>query len=251
MVWIHLKTLFSFRFYHRLTLATRWQVVGFLVYLWLLSLLIFFTFANGFVQKNLPAFLKNFPQVTFEKGVLTAPTTTVYAPLPGSDFKLAFDATRQPPPAAQELLRENILAFVSANTLYMPGANGVQQRIIPPTLSFTTTQEFLTKHADFIAGSVIATALMAACFLIPFIMLFDFCLAASVITFFSLWTRRLLPRTVTVRWAVFLQGPLAVLWYVRLWYNIPLFMWAQVFLCIIYVQQIFNLMAENDKCVSN
>lgn len=249
MVWIHLKTLFSFRFYHRLILTTRWQVIGFAAYLWLLSVLVFYGFASGFVQKNLPAFLKNFPQVTFEKGVLTAPKNTVYAPLPESDLKIAFDATRKTPPANEDFVRNNLLAVVSSNTLYMPGARGVQQRTIPPSLSFTTTQEFLNTHVNLLAGGIIATALMAACFCIPFIMLFDFFLAASVITFFSIWTRRLLPRRITIRWAVFLQGPLAILWYVRLWYDIPLFMWAQVFLCIIYVQQIFNLIPENNKCV--
>lgn len=248
MVWIHLKTLFSFHFYHRLILTTRWQVVGFVVYLWLLSVLVFYGFANGLVKKNLSVFLKNFPEVTFEKGVLTAPKDTVFVPLPGSDFKIAFDATRQTPPSSEELIRENILALVSSNTVYMPGSGHAQQRTLPPTLTVTTTQEFLNTHADFLVASLTATILMAACFLIPFVMLFDFFLALSVITFFSLWTRRLLPRHITLRWAVFLQGPLAILWYARLWYDIPLFMWAQVFLCIIYVQQIFNLIPENNKC---
>lgn len=244
MLWIHLQTLFSFRAYHKLIFATRWQLIGFAVYLWMLSLLVFYGYASGFVKKNLPVFLKNFPQVTFEKGVLTAPDKTVYAYLPGSDLKIAFESARQTPPTLSEFARQNISMWVSKNTLYMPGIGGVQAHPIPPALSATTTPQFLAKHQPVLAASLTATALFAALFFIPLVFAFNICLAAGVGFLFRALTFKWVPGGIIWRWALFLQGPLAVLWYVRLWYDIPLFMLAQTILCIIYVQQIFNLIPE-------
>lgn len=244
MLWIHFQTIFSFRAYHKLVFAARWQLIGFAVYLWMLSLLVFYGYASGFVRTNLPIFLKNFPQVTFDKGVLTAPDKTVYAYLPESNLKIAFDAPRQTPPTLQELTGQNISMLINKNTLYMPGANSVQTHTLPPTLSATTTQEFLAKHRPLLAASLTATALFAALFLIPVIFACNMCLAAGVGFLFRALTFKFVPGGVIWRWALFLQGPLAVLWYVRLWYDIPLFMLAQLILCIIYIQQIFNLIPE-------
>ncbi len=248
MLWIHFQTLFSFRTYQRLLFVSRGIVAGFAVYLWLLSLIIFYVFTSGFITKNTAIFLKNFPQVTFEKGILTAPQEPVYAFLPGNDFKIGFDAARQTPPTSKELLDNNVLALVVKNTVYMPGADQIQSRTLPDTLSGTATQEVLAKHQKSIASGLKLGALIMAFFIIPFIFLFDVCVALSVCLCFNLITRRFLPNRLLLRLAVFLQGPLAVLWYVRLWYNIPLFMLAQVILCIIYVQQIFNLMPEGKLC---
>ena len=248
MLWVHLQTIFSFRSYQRLLFVPRKIVIGFAVYLWLVSLLVFYIFASGFITKNTAVFLKNFPQVTFEKGVLTTPQEPVYASLPGGNFKIGFDAARQVPPTSQELLENNTLALVVKNTVYMPGSGPVQTRPLPDTLSFTTTPEFLAQHQKALASGLKLTALLGAFFIIPFVFLFDFCIALSACLFFNLATRRFLPHQLLLHLAVFLQGPLAVLWYVRLWYPVPLFTLAQVILCIIYVQQIFNLMPEGKLC---
>ncbi len=246
MLWVHLQTVFSFRAYHHLAKANRWQVAGFVLYLGMLSLLVFYWFSGGVIRKELPVFLKNFPQVTFEKGVLTAPDKTVYAYLPKSDLKIAFDAPRQTPPTLQELTEQNISMLINKNTLYMPGANSVQTHTLPPTLSATTTQEFLAKHQPLLAAGLTATALFVALFLIPVIFACNMCLAAGVGFLFRALTFKFVPGGVIWRWALFLQGPLAVLWYVRLWYDIPLFMLAQLILCIIYIQQIFNLIPQEN-----
>ena len=244
MLWIHLQTIFSFRIYHRLSGATRWHILGFGVYLGMLWLLVFNWFAGGYLKKNLPVFLKNFPQVTFEKGVLTAPQNPVYAYLPGNSLKIAFDASRQTPPTSQELLNQNLLAMVVKNSVYLPGSSAVQKHPLPATFSATTTPEFLTQHQPILQGSLRAAAFFCSLFIIPFIFLFDFCVAATVGLFFNLLRVHRVPRAIVLRWAIFLQGPLAVLWYIRLWYNIPLFTLAQLILCIIYMQQIFNLIPE-------
>lgn len=244
MLWIHLRTLFSFRVYHRLVYASRWHLFGFLVYLTLLSVLMFYWFSGSFIKQNVSAFLKNFPQVTFEKGVLTVPPTPVYAFLPQSDFKIGFDASRQTPPTAEELVQNNLLALFMQNTVYTPSATAVQTYQLPATLSVTTSQDFLAQHKSSFVQILRAFIFMASLLFIPLILLFNFCLAGAVCFFFNILTRRHLPQRVLLRWAVFLLGPLSVLWYIRLWYNIPLFPLAQLILCIIYVQQIFNLVPE-------
>ncbi|MBR4592077.1 MAG: hypothetical protein IKO35_02605 [Elusimicrobiaceae bacterium] len=185
--------------------------------------------------------MKNFPQVTFEKGVLTAPQDPVYAFLPKSPFKIEFNAARQTPPTASELLQDNLLMLVNRNTVYMPTASGVQAHTLPETLSITTSPEFLAQHQALLSASLSIAAFMAVLFFIPLVFLFDFCLAASAGLCFNILTRKQVPRSVIFCWAFFLLGPLSVLWYIRLWYPIPLFTLAQVILCIIYMQQIFNL----------
>ncbi len=244
MLWAHLQTIFSFRAYHRLALATRLQCLGFAAYLCLLSLLVFYGFSSGYIRRNLPVFLKNFPQVTFEKGTLTSPAQPVYAYLPGGPFKIEFDTTRKTPPTNQELIEKNILASVTGSTVYMPGSTTLQTRLLPPTLSATTSQEFLAKNQPFLAGILGVAAFMAALFLIPLALLFDFFMAATVGFVFNLINRRRVPRVIVLRWALFLLGPLTLLWFVRLWYTIALFTLAQIILCIIYMQQIFNLLPE-------
>ena len=244
MLWAHIQTIFSFRAYHRLAFATRWQCLGFVAYLCLLSLLVFYSFSSGYIRRNLPVFLKNFPQVTFEQGHLTAPDQPVYAYFPGSPFKIEFDVSRQTPPENRELIEKNVLALVTENTVYMPGSAAVQTHVLPATFSATTSQAFLNTHQPLIAGALGAAAFMAAFFLIPLTLLFDFCIAAAVGFTFNLLNRSRVPRQVVLRWALFLLGPLSVLWYIRLWYNIPLCTLAQLILCIIYMQQIFNLLPE-------
>lgn len=244
MLWVHLQTIFSFRVYHRLAFATRLQCLGFVAYLCLLSLLVFYGFASAYTRRSLPVFLKNFPQVTFEQGRLTAPKQPVYAYFPNSSFKLEFDASRKTPPENRELIEKNVLALVTQNTVYMPGAAALQSRPLPKALSGTTSQDFLNTHQPLLASMMGVAIFMAGIFLIALTLLFDFLLAAAVAFTFALLSRRFIPRVVLLRWALFLQGPLTLLWYIRLWFNIPLFTLAQLILCIIYVQQIFNLIPE-------
>ena len=244
MLGIHLRTIFSFRIYHRLLLTTRAQRVGFLVYLFLLSWLVYYTFASGQISQKLPVFLHHFPQVTFEKGILKEPQHPVYAYLPGGDFRIAFDGARTTPPTTQELIAHNTLALITQRTIYTPGSSSVQAHPIPVQFSATTTQDFLTQHQALLASSLKATVLLLALLIIPLIFLFDFCMAAAVGFFFNVISPRPVSSQAVWIWAVFLQGPLSVLWYIHLWYTIPLFTLAQLILCIIYVQQIFNLTSE-------
>lgn len=245
MIWAHFKTIFSFRVYHRLAFATRGQTFWFTVYLFFLSLLVFHFAANTEIRENLPVFLKNFPAVTVEKGVLTAPDKPVSAEVPQSGFKITFDASRTQPPTLESMTEKRQLMLVGQKDIYMPSSAGVQTRAIPPSVTFTSTPEFLSQHQKDIAAALKTVSFLAALILIPLIMLFDFCIAAAAGFFFKLITRANVPNTVIFKWAAFLLGPLAALWYVRLWFYIPLFTLAQVILCLIYIQQIFNTLPED------
>lgn len=244
MIWAHFKTIFSFRIYHRLALVPRGQTVWFAVYLFFLSLLVFHFAANAEIRKNLPVFLKNLPVVTVEKGVLTAPEKSVSAAIPNSGFVITFDASRQTPPSLDSMTEKGQLMLIGKKDIYMPASAGVQTREIPPSVTFTSTPEFLAKHQKDISTALKTVSLFAALILIPLVMLFDFCIAASAGFFFKLLTRAAVPNTVIFKWAAFLLGPLAALWYIRLWFYIPLFTLAQVILAIIYMQQIFNTLPE-------
>lgn len=244
MLLAHLKTIFSFRFYHRLAFATRGQLFGFGAYLFLLSVIVFHFFAEAYIRENLPVLLKNFPQVTFEKGVLTEPKTPVSVSVPQSDFKIVFDASLTTPPTLKEMTDSRTLMLVTGDKLYMPGSGGVQSRTLPQTLTFTASQENLEKEKNTLAGALAAVGFLTSLFAVPLVMFFGFCIAGAAGLFFKLLTRSSVPRAVVLKWAFFMLGPLAALWYVRMWINIPLFTFAQVILCLIYMQQIFNTLPE-------
>ena len=244
MIWTHLKTIFSFRFYHILAFSSRRFMVGFGIYLFFLSSIVFYFFSNGYIEKNLPILLKNFPQVTFEKGVLTQPQTPVSVSVPQSDFKITFDASLKTPPSAEEMLRSNTLMLISGNKLYMAGSGGLQTQEMPNTFSFVTSQENLAKAQDTLSAALSAVAFLTSLLVLPFMLLFGFCLAGATGLFFKLFYRSPVPRGLVLKWAFFMLGPLSALWYIRLWYPIPLFTFAQLILCVIYMQQIFNTLPE-------
>ncbi len=244
MLFAHLKTIFSFRFYHRLAFASGRHMFAFGVYLFFLSAIVFYFFSNAYIADNLPILLKNFPQVTFEKGFLTEPKTPVSLTVAQSDLKIVFDASLKTPPSAEEMLRKNMLALISGNKVYVPSSGGVQQRTLPAEFSFVTSQENLEKEKESLAAALGAVAFLSSLFAIPLAMLFGFCLAGATGLFFKLLYRSDVPRAAVLKWAFFMLGPLSALWYVRMWVNIPLFTFAQVILCIIYMQQIFNTLPE-------
>ena len=242
MIYLYIKSLLSFRFYHRLAFAARRHIVLYALFLFALSVLMVYFAAGSYASKNIPLLIRNFPEITFEKGVLTAPDKPVSVQIPHTPFNITFDASAQSVPANQQLADAQTLAWINKNTIYVPSSRQLQQRTIPADFSFTASQENLNKEKDFLISAVRITLVTFSFFMIPLIMLVSFIMASCVGFAFKIWTGCSVPNKVVFKWAFFLLGPLSVLWYVRLWIPIPLFVLASTILCIIYMQQIFNLM---------
>ncbi len=211
MLFIHFKTLFSFRFYHRLAQLRLLPVIGFVVYLFLLSTLVLFFFTGSFVKNNLPVFLKNFPRHIWKRS---------------------------------DLLMVLTLAWVHRNQLYMPSVSGLQTQDLPKNLNFTSDAQTIEKYTPALTVSLRVALFLTAVLLLLLFLVFDYCMALGVLFFFSALKRVLLPKTVLLKWAAFLLGPLSVLFFVHLWITVPLFTFAQLIVCIIYAQQIFNTLPE-------
>lgn len=238
MLLIHFKTLFSFDFYRRASLAPKKGLAWWSIYLVFLSLIVLYFASGTFVKKSLPLLLKNFPVVTFENGVLTAPKNPVRTEVPNTPFTLVFDASgNAAPPAASA---QNPVLWVHGNTLYLLNGTRAQTQLLPKEMNFTTDQPTLEKYQSTLAVSFRLAALLAGLFLVPFVMLLSFALAFATGLMFKLMRMSNMPLQVLMRWALFLLGPLSILWYIHLWVHIPLFSLAQLILCIIYMQQIFN-----------
>ncbi len=244
MLFIHFKTLFSLRFYHRLAQLKIPYVVGFATYLFLLNMLVLFFFTGSVLKTNLPVFLKNFPQVTFENGVLTQPQQAVSAPIPNTDFKIVFDAAADKAPSAEELIQNNTLAWVHKNQLYVPSSTGLQIQELPNTLNFTSDPQTIEKYQKSLLVSLRIAAFLVSLFFLALFLLFDYALALGVLFFFNVWKGFPLANPILFKLSVFLLGPLSVLFFVHLWVTVPLFSVAQIILMIIYVQQIFNTIPE-------
>ena len=244
MLFIHFKTLFSFQFYHRLATLGPKYAAGFAAYLFALCVIIVFFFTGSVLNKYLPAFLKNFPQVTFEKGVLTAPQQAVSAPIPDTDFKIVFDASAHMPPSADELVKDNTVAWVHNNGLYIPSGDTLQRQEIPANFTFTSSQEMLDKYRSTLSSSLRAALFITSFFFLALLLIYEFGLALCTLLIFNVFRGAFYSKTTLLKLAAFLLGPLTTLFWVRLWVNIPLFTLAQILLCIIYVQQIFNAQSE-------
>lgn len=244
MLFIHFKTIFSFSFYYRLLQLSPKRIVGFVLYLYVLFVAILFLFCGVLIHKNLPVFLKNFPQVTFEKGVLTAPEQTVFAQIPSTDFKIMFDAKATVPPTTQELLKKNVVVWVNRDGLYIPSGNNLQVQKLPADFNFTSSPDMLEKNKAMISASLRASLFIISLPLVALLLGCDFAMAVGVLLCFNIWKGGLLPKITILKIAAFLLGPLVVLWLVHLWVNIPLFALTQLILCIIYAQQILNAQPE-------
>ena len=76
--------------------------------------------------------------------------------------------------------------------------------------------------------------------LILFLIVFYIAQAYVVGVIFGYWRKVRIPRIAIFRWALLMLGPTLTLFYIHLWVHIPLYSLAQVILCIIYMQQIYN-----------
>lgn len=246
MLGLHWRTIFSFTVYHRLAAATKWQVGLFVFYLFLLSLLALNLFMGRYLREQLPLMIKNFPEVTFEKGHLKAPQTPVDFTIPKSGFALHFDSALKTPPAKEDFVRHNWAAVVGPDGVYMPAAAGVQKNILPATFTFTTSQAFLAQHKEVLQGTLRAIGFMASFMLIPLMFFYFFCAGMAVGVFLRLIYGVRVALGTLAKWSLFLMGPLCVLWYLNLFIGVPLFTLAVIFVCIIYLQQIFNTLPERN-----
>ena len=241
-VWFH--TVFGFRSYHRLRQAGPWRTAFFAVYLLLVGVLIFNIYFAWQIHKQLPVFIKNFPQVTFEKGRLTVPDTSVSVAIPGTDYILVLDSTAKNPPSRQDFLDKKIILFVAADRFYMPSVNGVNSQAIPPQLDGVFDSQRLQQYAP-VLRSLLQTILFFGGFVVTVLFLFfSILLAGAVVFFWSGLKHTRLPAGTVWRWAVFLQGPSLLLWSVQLIWGVPLFSFALFILFNIYVQQIFNTLPD-------
>ena len=247
MISVFFQSVFSFRSYHRLRALGPWRTGFFVFYLLLLGVLAFNIWFTVQLNKKLPVFLHAVPELTFEKGVLTAPEKALSVSIPGTDFTVVFDAKAKTPPSRQFFIDKHILFYMAGNKIYTVSVAGVQSQTLPPQLNAKVTPQLLEQYTPSIKSVLQAAAFLGSFFALGLFFLFSFLLAASVVYMWSGWKRTPLPAGVVLRWAALLQGPALVLWMVNLFWGVPLFIFGLFILFMMYTQQIFNVMPEEKK----
>ncbi len=240
MLHIWFFTVFGFQSYHRLRTLGPWRTAFFALYLLLVGVLLFNIYFAFQLHSQLPTFLQQLTSLTFEKGRLTGPEQTVTATVPKTPYTLIFDAHAQKPPTAQEFAEQKIMAFITQDQFYMPSLTGIRAQPLPRQLDGSFEGNTLQTYLPSIRSFLQSIAFLGAFFVLGFFLVFSILLATAVLFFWCALKRIFLPRSVLMRWAVFLQGPALVLWLVHLFYGVPLFTFALFILFNIYVQQIFN-----------
>ncbi len=237
MLKIYFKTLYSFYFYLNFTLIGQRLFLPFVLFMAFLSWMMVYLAAGMFIQKTVPPLLQNMPKVTFENGKLTQPQAAVSVQIPNTPLRLMFDAT----PKAQLPAEDGKpLLWVHQDSLYLRANGQTSRQTLPEDLSFTTDTQTLQKYKSTLMSSLRIAVLIVSLPLILFLIVFYIAQAYMVGVIFGYWRKVRIPRVAIFRWALLMLGPTLTLFYIHLWVHIPLYSLAQVILCIIYMQQIYN-----------
>ena len=182
MLLIHLRSIISFAFYHKVAFVKKRLMVLFGLYLFFLSLLIAYFVGGSYVNKNLPALLKAFPEVTFENGILTAPDHAVSVSFPNNPVKLIFDASKEavPPPVSAD----TPVIWVHNNQILITANGRSQVQPLPADLSFVSSQENLSKYKSALLSSARLALLFISVFFILFSLFCSFCLYNNLHSYF-------------------------------------------------------------------
>lgn len=245
MLAIWLQSVFSFTSYHRLRMLSKWRTVFFGVYLLLVGVLVFTLYFAWQLHVQLPQFVAKLPTLTFDQGRLTAPQEKIILSVPKTPYVLVLDATAKNPPTSQEFADKKILAFVSGNQLYMPSVTGVNAQTLPEKLTGTLTPQTIQPYQSSVRAFLQTAAFFGAFFIMGIFLVFSILMAAAVIFFWRGIRRAPVSAGILWRWAFFLQGPALILWFIQLFYGVPLFTFALFILFNIYVQQIFNTLPNS------
>ncbi len=240
MLFIWWKSIFGFRSYHTLKNAKGWQAVLFGVYLLLMGTLVFNVYFGFQLSKQLPGFLASVPEIRLEQGKLIQPDHAVTLPVARTGFHIVLDAQAAQPPSYQQFLDKKIMAFVSAERIYMPSVAGIQSQPFPSQWNFHWTPQLLKEKTSLIGHVLQSLAFFGSVLALGLFLIFSLLLAGAVLLWWNGLSRRRLPMAILWRWAVFLQGPAMVLWIVHLFFGVPLFIFGLFILFNIYSQQIFN-----------
>lgn len=243
MLFLHFKTIFSFSFYPHFLLYRPRFMVKFLIYIAILSMWVAFAAGNRFINKNASLLLDAFPQITVKNGVLISPEQRISLQIPNTSAQLILDAnpTAQMPEAPANGAP---LIWVHRNTLYITANGKTQQQTLPEQMTFTTDKQTLQKYRDPLIASCKLSFAMVLLVLIPLVMLFSVAQAFVVGLVFKTLRRSSVSYKMLGQISVLLLGPISLLAYINMWIGIPLYSLAQLFLCIIYMQQIFNVLIE-------
>lgn len=244
MLGIWLQTIFGFRSYHRLHQAKRWQVALFVIYLAAIGILTFNLYIAWCLHKDLPAFIRQFPTITLEKGRLTEPKRPITVDVPHTQYHIVLDASAESVPSHAKFLADKIMIFVSQDRFYMPSVTSVNSQPIPTQADGTFDQARLQQYLPALRTFIQTVAFVGSFFALAMFFFFSVLLAAGVVFFWRTLTRSQVPAAALRRWAVFLQGPALVLWIIHLIWGVPLFPFALFVLFNIYVQQIFNTLPQ-------
>ena len=244
MLLIWLKSIFSFSIYHLLGKTSAWRTAFFMLYLTLVGILVFNIYFAYQVHQNLPIFIQHFPTLTFTKGRLITQDKKILS-IPGTDQSIIFAPEEVLPPSKEEFVEKQVVAFIRADRFYMPTVTGVSSQLIPPEIDGQINAQTLQTYAPTLRSLLQTFAFIGAFLIVGGFFIFSFLMAWTVCFFWRNLMRAPVALSTLTRWAVFLQGPVLVLWIIHLCIGVPLFFLAVFILLNIYVQQIFNTLPDN------
>jgi len=210
------------------------------IYLWLMGAIIFNIYFSWQLSRELPVFVRKLPELTFQQGRLITPDTPHTISIPKTPYVILLNTKAQTPPDSQEFLDKKIVAFVTADAIYLPSIFGVNKQPFSPKLDGTLTTQLSEKYIPAFRTFLQTAAFFGSFLIVGFFLLFSLLLSFMIVLTWRTFKRIPIPFSTVGKWAVFLQGPALVLWSIHLIYTIPLFTFALFILFNIYTQQIFN-----------
>ncbi len=212
-----IKALYSIKFYLQTLKEPLWKAFCFVIYLFVLGAI----FITIYIPAKTKPIIGNFieevaeltPDISINKGVITANDNKkliiTHPKLEG--YKIIFDTASTEPAYPTQMAKENILAYVNKNRVYISYNGQFQEHAMPADKDYTITKQELLKSKQDIAqiGSyfVLSIALLA----LFFQMFFYILLALLIVSIINLSTKANLGFKRLFTLALYLQAPVSVI----------------------------------------
>lgn len=173
------KAIYNLDIYIKAIKQSVWRTLLFLVYLFVLSSVLFFA---GIALKtpSLTPFLQDLteqiaqmtPDIEVKNGIINANNGEYYEISPeGFDKKIVFDTERTEPIYPTQMMNENIAILVTAQTIYIFQQDQMQTYNLKEDINFTINKNFIIDNQSSIIRQMKTFIFWIAVFVIPIIVL--------------------------------------------------------------------------------
>ena len=212
-----IKTLYSIKFYLQTLKEPLWKAFCFIIYLFVLCSIFLALYVPIKLQPMLNAGVEKVanyvPDIKISNGVITANNNErlVISPKELQGHKIIFDTASTEPAYPTQMQKENIMAYVNKNTVYILANGQFQQNVVQNNLEMEVSKESLQKNKQqivkYLSWVLVFVFILALAFRIVMLTIFALIVAFII----NAATKANLNFNKLLTLALYLQGPVLIL----------------------------------------